>query len=809
MCIPLRAMVVALVLLALTLNFYGHGLAASAKRAAAVDSRLRLLQAQPQQLGAKRALVVASNLSSSPPLEVVLSVRPPELLRCDPSVSPASRCSAPGGNRGAAAAGVCEDTDARCGEWASRRPTSECESNPGFMHRACRHSCRMCGGSGGDGLRRFNTSSFAVGLEPRGTIGLLRPHAIGGDFSYTMPPLKGGKASGQHRLGDLTIRLARPSAPSATGSGQADGCKGASDSLVLPPNCRQDASRRASDADGRCGEGWTCASDADGRCGEGWTCASDADGRCGEGWTCASDADGRCGEGWTCASDADGRCGEGWTCASDADGRCGEGWTCASDSDGRCGGWAEVGECVENQGYMLRACRRKKSGQHSIAWLRRRGQRTCAGPLAAESAQSWRGRTRIGLRGRFSAADAECRALGGGDTLSGKGGGGGRRQALGVERELGEDSRGALLLLRLTNEGGAPIEVADLGVSMPFNQFFADKDLRGGAGPVLLLLPSTGSEFEARRPLRSEDSCEWKEAAAWVEPTSAVLTPGQSRTCGICGWSSPRGSPSDDEIERLEEFVDESLYQGSSARVRERTRCNSTDRRRFLQSSVDHAVRLAAAGADVSPLLAGPLPVGRDRCPWNECWSEQHSLERAYNYPHVTAVYWSLYRLGRRFRPARARRHGWRWYLQRAHGTAMGMWEHGGEVFPHEQQRVAGQAWSKVGNGQGTAQWGLMAAELQQVMERREIATWLLAYGHGAQAAQTADAVSAYTSLSPHWACCGSARRPSWALNSVVLFDHALVAREDVWLWRPAPCSQLHVFTAGGAASTVHQLTVT
>ena len=97
-------------------------------------------------------------------------------------------------------------------------------------------------------------------------------------------------------------------------------------------------------------------------------------------------------------------------------------------------------------------------------------------------------------------------------------------------------------------------------------------------------------------------------------------------------------------------------------------------------------------------------------CP--RCRQRLHSgacvNRRAYNYPHVTAVYWSLYRLGRRFRPARVRRHGWRWYLQRALGTAMGMWEHGGEVFPHEQQRVAGRAWSKVGNGQGTAQWGLM-----------------------------------------------------------------------------------------------------
>ena len=173
------------------------------------------------------------------------------------------------------------------------------------MHRACRHSCRVCGGGGGGRLRRFNTSSFDVGLEPRGTIGLLRPHAIGGDFSYTMPPLKGGKASGQHRLGDLTIRLARPSAPSATGSGQADGCKGASDSLVLPPNCRQDTSRHVHHTLSRRLPTRTAAAARDGHV-----------------------------------------CDPSMTPSG------------ASDSDGRCGGWAEVGECVENQGYMLRMCRR-------------------------------------------------------------------------------------------------------------------------------------------------------------------------------------------------------------------------------------------------------------------------------------------------------------------------------------------------------------------------------------------------------------------------------------------------------------------
>ena len=48
-----------------------------------------------------------------------------------------------------------------------------------------------------------------------------------------------------------------------------------------------------------------------------------------------------------------------------------------------------------------------------------------------------------------------------------------------------------------------------------------------------------------------------------------------------------------------------------------------------------------------------------------ECWSESHSLEswRSYNYPHVTTVYWSLYRAARYATPALATRQGWEWYV--------------------------------------------------------------------------------------------------------------------------------------------------
>ena len=185
-----------------------------------------------------------------------------------------------------------------------------------------------------------------------------------------------------------------------------------------------------------------------------------------------------------------------------------------------------------------------------------------------------------------------------------------------------------------------------------------------------------------------------------------------------------------------------------------------------------------------------------------DCWSEEHSLEswRAYNYPHVTAVYWSLYRLGRYHQPPLVQLHNWSWYLTRAHATAVALWTRGGDPWTKKQ-----------GGGVGTAQWGVMvgsvfellltdlwregwereARALQETVERRmavwlrmpfpygsefswdstgheEISTWMLRFGRAREARQTLDAVAAYVSLTPHWAYCGSARR-WWDCNALTL----------------------------------------
>lgn len=71
---------------------------------------------------------------------------------------------------------------------------------------------------------------------------------------------------------------------------------------------------------------------------------------------------------------------------------------------------------------------------------------------------------------------------------------------------------------------------------------------------------------------------------------------------------------------------------------------------------------------DKKPLLAycHPRFLSRASLLQMHCWSENHSLEvwRAYNYPHVTAVYWALYRLARFYNPPLAARADWKWYLE-------------------------------------------------------------------------------------------------------------------------------------------------
>ena len=289
------------------------------------------------------------------------------------------------------------------------------------------------------------------------------------------------------------------------------------------------------------------------------------------------------------------------------------------------------------------------------------------------------------------------------------------------------------------------------------------------------------------------------------------------------------GAPVASEVAQLEAYVHETLWTPEHG-----------DRRQFLQGR-DYAVRasmvywsdefqaaperaLAAAPALTAECLKCWTACAKKTncCNWMVCWSENRSLEtwRAYNYPHVTAVYWALYRLARHFSPPLASRASWHWYLLQAARTAAAMWVHGGKgsgtsqwglmvgsVFERlladlereleaAERQPAADVWTVAKSAAGpkgthaadsaqTANASELRAAVVQMRNLRgarmrkwmamefpygsefpwdstgheEIHTWLLREGHHAAANKTVDAVLAYMAVLPHWAYSGSARR--------------------------------------------------
>ena len=62
---------------------------------------------------------------------------------------------------------------------------------------------------------------------------------------------------------------------------------------------------------------------------------------------------------------------------------------------------------------------------------------------------------------------------------------------------------------------------------------------------------------------------------------------------------------------------------------------------------------------------------------WSNWWSwnqaSSYALDRAYDYVHVTAAYWALYRVARNYNETVALNQTWEWYLSQAFNTVMAM----------------------------------------------------------------------------------------------------------------------------------------
>ena len=162
-------------------------------------------------------------------------------------------------------------------------------------------------------------------------------------------------------------------------------------------------------------------------------------------------------------------------------------------------------------------------------------------------------------------------------------------------------------------------------------------------------------------------------------------------------------------------------------------------------------------------------------------WSKKDAADvgRSYNYPHVVAAYWSLYRIARNSKGL-ATTHPWQWYLDQAFQTTMAM----RLQAPYYTQfgQMEGTIFLRVLEDMQAEDWTAKAAELESFMRERadhwrtepypfgsempwdstgqeEVYAWTSYFGFTDKADVTLNAILAYTPVLPSWGYNGSARR--------------------------------------------------
>ncbi len=155
---------------------------------------------------------------------------------------------------------------------------------------------------------------------------------------------------------------------------------------------------------------------------------------------------------------------------------------------------------------------------------------------------------------------------------------------------------------------------------------------------------------------------------------------------------------------------------------------------------------------------------------------------RAFNYPHVAAVYWALYKLAK-FHPQYVTHHPAKWYLNQASGTGLAMFTlSGGQGGLAQFGLMVGSVFPEILKDLGTEGMTAEAAKFEGVMRQRvdiwsrlkypfasempwdstgqeEIYTWCKYMGVEDKAEVTVNAILGYMSAIPNWAYNGAARR--------------------------------------------------
>jgi len=129
------------------------------------------------------------------------------------------------------------------------------------------------------------------------------------------------------------------------------------------------------------------------------------------------------------------------------------------------------------------------------------------------------------------------------------------------------------------------------------------------------------------------------------------------------------------------------------------------------------------------------FPDGFYHSGWNwstwTSWSRTNGYEavdRSYDYPHVAALHWTMYRLARNH-AGLVTNHPWDWYLAHAYRTAIAMVEFAPQLAQYGP--MEGTVFLEILRDLKREGWNQQAAQLEDTMKKREAVWTHLAYPFG------------------------------------------------------------------------------
>ena len=290
--------------------------------------------------------------------------------------------------------------------------------------------------------------------------------------------------------------------------------------------------------------------------------------------------------------------------------------------------------------------------------------------------------------------------------------------------------------------------VADLGRFLTTEQWFEVPDDPFGRSPSVI-----SYDYDERAHVTEDNR-------AWI---AGIGDEGGSGSW-LAAIMKQLVQPNREELARMQRFVDEVVWGGLQ----------------YAEGELAYGVRKSMFYYQPDEMPEGTYSEDVRYGGWSS-WDREHAMTvgRSYNYPHVAALHWVLYRLARN-QEGLVTNHPWDWYLDRAWRTGQAMVEHAGHYAQFGQ--MGGTVFLLILLDLQREGWMEQAAALEGTMRTRaevwrelgypygsempwdstgqeEVYAWCRYFGFNEKALVTLNAILAYTPTVPHWGYNGSARR--------------------------------------------------